>query len=82
MHSQFKIRHDRSKMSFQFRPADRSGFFRFERQRERPNANRFARGESDTLSAHHFGVADHATVDADVFELQLSVVTSDDRLPL
>ncbi len=40
------------------------------------------RGEPDALAAHHFGVADHATVDADVFELQLSVVTSDDRLPL
>ena len=82
MNSQFQISHDRTKVSFQFGAADRRGLFRFECQRERSDSDRFSGGEVDALATDHFGVADHATIDADVFELQLSVVTSDDRLPL
>ncbi len=80
VHAEFQVRHDRPQVRFHFGAADRSGFVRFERQRERSDAHGLAGGEFDLLSAHDFRVADDTTVDADVFKLQLPVVTPNDGL--
>ena len=58
-------------------PADDGRRLGLERQRVRPDADLDARRELDPLAAEHFGLADQATVEADVFQLEVDRIGPD-----